>query len=135
MSTLPKSFGAQNEWITSFEKRFTEIERPTGTCISFAVVKPYSGYSNSNHHCWAVASMTSEPSGGSPVISRMELKVGTAMITTISTGISVQTISRRVLPWNCFASRPGRSRKTMLKTSTIPRITTKTMPANQKISV
>ena len=48
-----------------------------------------------------------------------------------ATGIRVQRISSRVLPWNCLASRPGRSRNARLKISVAAMIATNTAAASQ----
>ena len=62
----------------------------------------------------------------------MAVAVGMKIATRITTGISVHTISSRVFPWNCEATRPGRSRNQMERTSVAPSTATKTTAASQK---
>src|SRR4051812_35150915 len=73
-SFLPARLGTQNEWITSAELSTNSTGCPTGTWISFAVVKRAFGdgseYVTSHHHWCPVISMVSMCALGAPVIAR-----------------------------------------------------------------
>src|SRR4051812_35052367 len=74
-SRLPCKLGTQKLWMTSADASFTWMGRPTGTCISYAVVNwipaTLAGYVISHHHLWPLTSMVIASLGASDARARL----------------------------------------------------------------